>query len=198
MHQKGVRHITIHIHQFPDCSASLQHYLEEGLIFLWPSQRKQINIVWRTDTPTFLQTSRLIEKTDLYLSFGQCASLATEFDQENRKKESKTISEDVNPSSLGPGALLCPTTFFPYDMSANVLQMKEQKITSYTIENEILLHLTEIIQSKYNEQSVEYINKHYKSANTLKHLDRAQPLVSTLIAKETMLQVSSLWSPSFD
>ena len=107
-------------------------------------------------------------QTDILISLSQCAGL----------------------SELEPGTLLVPDTFIPYDIKNRAVHITRQ----YFVNNDLIGKIKDILNSKYHELSMKYIQQHYISANKKKQ-HKARLLIEEDFHQTAMLQVAELWNP---
>ena len=132
---------------------------------------KEINSIYNIDCQIEVRTDHPFYekqeyKTDMVLSFSQCAGLDPQ---------------------LEAGALIIPTTFIPFDCKT-VYPSKE-----YKMENVLAQDMAEILKSQYHDFVVKQMSN-YKSDNVKKlHKPRALTMSDFHVSK--ILQVDGIWNP---
>ena len=157
--------ITIHLHQDPSRIEILT--IIKGYLAKI-ARPKYITFEYLTDTPIFNKTVTNYKDTDILISLSQCAGLSEKY---------------------LPGTLHIANTFLPFD-GKTIFKSKE-----YTVENDLMTRLPDILASKYNELVVEYVNKTYKSYNPLKKDDKAYKFKDSDFIRSKVSQIDGLWNP---
>lgn len=161
--------VTLHVHQDVTCQPLID--LLKSYITAVMNRFDLDNVIldYRSDQKWYSFTSHSYETTDILISLSQCAGLAP---------------------NLKPGALIVPKTFIPFDIPNAKIDLTQQ----YSVENDLMFRLSDILGSKYHPFAVIYIRHHYESANPNKqHL--ADPLVQEDFHETPILQVDRLWNP---
>lgn len=159
--------MMVHIHQDVICQPLvnlLKKMVDEMLAYF---EMCDIIIDYRTDVKWY--SHQEYGDTHVLISLSQCAGL------------------DVN---LGPGALLVPSTFIPYDIDRKVVRKSQM----YYANNDLSKRLNDILSSKYSAYAFDYIRENYRSANLQKR-HQALPLGREDFAACVLLQVDKLWNP---
>ncbi len=159
--------ITIHLHQDPS-RFELCDIINRYLHDLIPIP-ENIELEYLTDTPIFRQIATNYSTTDILISLSQCAGLSPQYT---------------------PGTLHIANTFYPFD--GNTIY----KSQAYTVNNDLFTRLPKILESEYNQLSVDYVNSHYKSYNPLKKDHQAHKLQQSDFIESKVLQISGLWNPT--
>ena len=170
--------MMIHIHQDTICQPLvnlLRKMVDEMLAYfetdVSPKQSFDIHnviIEYRTDIKWY--ATQDYSDTRVLISLSQCAGLAPQ---------------------LGPGFLLVPSTFIPYDIEKKIL-FKSQ---TYHAPNDLSNRLDDILVSKYSAYAYDYITANYRSANPKKQ-HRATILAKEDFVECVFLQVDKLWNPT--
>lgn len=166
--QKQDLNVCIHIHQDVTCKPLIniiKTYVDD---LTHHFGIKNINVEYRNDTKWY--QSEVYNDVDILISLSQCAGLA---------------------SHLDPGSMIIPTTFIPYDIVSSTVYITRQ----YLVKNDLIDRMPEILESKYHSYAVEYIQKHYRSANPQK-LQTANKSLLTDFHKTPILHVDRLWNPT--
>lgn len=168
-----ILYITIHIHQ--DITAMpliklLDEYLDR-LTKMYNIDISNTKIDYQTDNKTYANT-RHKYSTDILISFSQCAGLHPK---------------------LQPGAMIVANEFIPYNIDTSTVNVFE----SYIVENSLIKDLDLMLNSKYCDYAVEFINTNYVSANLNKGNDKANLNWFDFHYKK-ILQVDKLWNPTND
>lgn len=166
--EKDTVNIIVHVHQNVQ-SIVLIDIMRDLLIGL-NGELDEVNIRWVTDTPDFTTTNHSYKNIDILISLSQCAGLDLEYP---------------------PGCLLVSDTFIPYNIDTNTINLGE----TYTVENDLIDRLNDILLSEYNQLSVNYINAKYESFNPKKTF-RASRLEMKDFKRTSILQVDKLWNPT--
>jgi len=167
--------ITVHLHQDPSRIPLLDiinQYLDALHQTDWP---KVVLVEYLTDTDQikyFQGTPTDYTQTDILISLSQCAGL----------------SEDYL-----PGTLHIANRFVPFSISKGCTVIEESK--EYTVDNDLFTRLDDIIASTFNEESVWYVNKYYKSENPVKHNHQAHLFTKNDFPETVILQVDGIWNP---
>jgi hypothetical protein len=163
--------VTIHIHQ-DKISIALISILGTYVNLLIKNNNLQKNIAlqYLTDDTTYICSNHNYGRTDLLISLGQCAG--------------------IEPTFM-PGTLLIPKQFIPYNISKRLICA----YAAYDVENQLIIDLNDILNSKYNDYAVTFINKNYVSANPNKN-DMASKIKMEDFKLTNILQADELWNPT--
>lgn len=161
--------ITIHLHQDP----SRYEWCEIIQKYLSTTERpKYIIIEYLTDKlPTyFTEENSDYRETDILISLSQDAGLTPKY---------------------MPGTLHIFNTFIPFDAKTNIIYKKDE----YTVNNDLFVRLDNILQSKYNQLAVSYVNENFKSHNPCKVNDKAHIFTRSDFIESICLEVKGIWEP---
>jgi hypothetical protein len=165
--------ITVHLHQDPNRMGILD-IIDSCLNALhctdWP---KNVLVEYLTDSDSikyFKGTKTDYAQTDILISLSQCAGL----------------SEDYL-----PGTLHIANRFVPFSKGCTVIEESKE----YIVDNDIFTRLDDIIASSFNEESVWYVNKYYRSENPVKKDHHAHLFTKKDFPETVILQVDGIWNP---
>jgi len=161
--------IMIHMHQ-DVASVGLLNILADMINNL----RKHYNITntiikYKTDDHTFNPYAHNYTGIDILLSLSQCAGLDP---------------------YLKPGELIITDEFIPYD----IINKKIITKSKYKSQNHLKTSISDILNSKYHDYSINYVNKNYVSKNKSKNYD-AYKLTVFDFPETPILQADRLWNP---
>jgi hypothetical protein len=169
--------ILIYVHQDTHSVALidlLKNYIKDITAY-FKTDMSNINISYKTDTGSYATTNdNNFKDIDLLISLSQCAGLDPK---------------------LGPGALIVPNKFIPYDIDTNTIQLNK----TYTVDNHLVNELQTIVKSTYNFYAMSYINSNYMSYN--KNKNGTDPIIKLHekdFYRTPILQVNKLWNPTND
>jgi hypothetical protein len=168
--------ITIHLHQDTRSKPFLDIIANLVCGFLREQNLSQKSIEYRLDHPHYQSpvTSHNYQDTHILISLSQCAGF------------------DPN---VPAGSLILPNEFIPY----NIVNQTIHHDKKYRVDNNLQENLPKILDSKYNDLAVKYVNQNYQSANLAKNLIHKASLMNLNDFKYAkILQVDSLWNPSND
>jgi hypothetical protein len=97
---------------------------------------------------------------------------------------STCIGLDVPPNNF-----IIPTIFIPYNIRGKEIQWTKQQ----TIKNSLTDNLQNIIDSKYNQLCVDYINQQYKSQNINKINHKAEKINKTNFYQTPLYLIDQVW-----
>jgi hypothetical protein len=167
--KKSVK-ITVHLHQDVK-RIELLDILDRHLEMLIKVPHT-VALDYITDTPTYVQTKTDYSSTDILLSFSQCAGLDPRYQA---------------------GDLLVADTFIQYSIDDSTINTRNE----YKVPNHLISNLDKIVQSPYNQMSVDHVNSNYISHNLNRHDrgDKAHYLTRDDFHHVKMLHVDKLWNP---
>ncbi|CAH6421692.1 Hypothetical protein KVN_LOCUS422, partial [uncultured virus] len=171
--------ITIHVHQDKKCERFIELLITHLIKFIefvgneLIINNPTIELEFKTDDVDYLQTPNSNYKdTNILISLSQCAGLDP---------------------SLQSGSIILPNQFIRYNVLSKKIRLGKD---SYTVENDVVNRIDEIIESSLNSRSLEYINDYYKSYNPSKNINhKAEILVRNDFNFTKILQVEKLWNP---
>ena len=166
-----VYRIMVHIHQ-DEKSVPLVDLIDSYIKQIYSdtiSHDMNITISYCTDDKNYLNSGHDYAGTDLLISLSQCAGLDSMFE---------------------PGSLLIADKFIPYDIDNKIIMTNNY----YQEPNILLLHLNDILNSKYHEYAINFVNQNHQSANPLKK-HQAEKFSTQSFHITNILQVNKLWNP---
>jgi len=173
LQSNDIFNIIIHVHQdiHSQRLISILDSQLNDLIKHFKMNRDLFNIIYRTDNGWYKCDHFDYSNTHLLVSLSQCAGL----DQE-----------------LEPGAIITPDHFIPYDIDSNTINISQE----YSVNNDIINCLANILKSNYHLYAIKYINQHYKSSNLSKNGKHFSIyLTENNFNIKKILQVNKLWNP---
>lgn len=163
--------ITIHLHQ-DYASRELNSILSDMINNLCENFKINMSntmIQFKIDNPIFISTEHNYNDTDILISLSQCAGLDP---------------------YLKPGEMIISNEFIPYNIITKEINIK----VKYTVENDLLKSIDDILKSPYHEYSINYVNDNYVSVNKTKQ-HNARKLIGSDFNVTSILQVDALWNP---
>lgn len=157
--------ILVHIHQDV---VGLIGILKELLNKLPTSDN--VSVSFESDHYTFISSEHDYQGVDILISLGQCAGLEPKWN---------------------PGDMILAREFIPFDIESNQIRMGD----TYTVENNLLTSMNNMINSEFNLLAVHCVNEYYQSANRNKQY-KATLIKPTDFKQGPILQVDALWNPT--